>query len=180
MQDPPELSQLTEPCQHWAKQSKEWQATPFSKMRDQLGRTSEESVWLGLSYAELMARFIKCGSIGDSTPGRANLCRLVLLNCTTMARNSSPLKLSEVLREYLRKAGLSAPIGRAQAVVAWEDLAGPQIMRVTDSVWVRDKKLFVKLTSSVWRHELHMQRFDWLAKLHSALGSEEITEIVFR
>jgi len=97
-----------------------------------------------------------------------------------MARTSSPIKLSEVLRVYLQKAGLSAPIGRARVVVAWEDLAGPQIMRVTDSVWVRDKKLFVKLTSSVWRHELHMQRIDWLARLHDSLGSEEITEIIFR
>ncbi len=91
-----------------------------------------------------------------------------------------PTKLSDVLADYLRRAGLSAPIGRARAVIAWEDLAGAQIARVTDSVWVKDKKLYVKLRSSVWRHELHMQRFEWLEKLHESLGSEEITEIVFR
>ena len=65
-------------------------------------------------------------------------------------------------------------------VDAWGIVAGPQVVAVTDTVWVRGGKLFVKVTSSTWRHELHLQRLQWRVKLNEHLGGDFVDEVIFR
>ncbi len=92
----------------------------------------------------------------------------------------NPRPLGAVLREVIERLGLKSRIEAAQVVETWAALAGPQINRVTDAVWVRDGTLYVKLTSAAWRHTLHLQREQWRLRLNEALGKPLIQEIVFR
>ncbi len=92
----------------------------------------------------------------------------------------NPRPLGAVLKEVIERLGLKSRIEAAQVVETWAALAGPQINRVTDMVWVRDGTLYVKLTSAAWRHTLHLQREQWRLRLNEALGKPLIQEIVFR
>ncbi|CAM3206595.1 DUF721 domain-containing protein [Rhodothermus bifroesti] len=92
----------------------------------------------------------------------------------------NPRPLGAVLKEVIERLGLKSRIEAAQVVETWAALAGPQINRVTDAVWVRDGTLYVKLTSAAWRHTLHLQREQWRLRLNEALGKPLIQEIVFR
>ncbi len=65
-------------------------------------------------------------------------------------------------------------------VDAWGVIAGPQVVAVTDSVWVKGNKLFIKVTSSPWRHELHLQRMQWKMKLNEHLEGDFVDEVIFR
>ncbi len=75
--------------------------------------------------------------------------------------------------------GIQHKLDEVRTIESWAALAGPHINAATASVWIRGDKLFVKLTSSVWRQELHLQRAQWRTQLNEALGAELVREIVF-
>lgn len=55
----------------------------------------------------------------------------------------------------------------------------PMKAQVTSSRLEKDR-LFVRVTSSAWRHELHAQRKQWCERLNNELGRRAVREIVFR
>jgi hypothetical protein len=57
-------------------------------------------------------------------------------------------------------------------------MVGTSLNRVTDSAWVKGDELHLKIRSSTWRQEIHLQRSKWLSRLHEELGEELVTEIV--
>lgn len=91
-----------------------------------------------------------------------------------------PQKLGSVLKEVIDRYGYRERIDQVRAVEAWAFVAGPQINRVTETVWVKGATLFVQLSSASWRQQLHMQRREWCTRLNEDLGSDVIEEIVFR
>lgn len=97
-----------------------------------------------------------------------------------MARGDRPQKLGNVLDRLIDRLGLRDKIRETEAVEAWADLAGPQVNQVTESAWLKGDRLFVKISSSAWRHELHVSRREWLEKLNERLDEPFVEEIVFR
>lgn len=97
-----------------------------------------------------------------------------------MSLYKGPQSLGAVLGEVIRSLGIQQKLDEARIVEAWADLVGPQINNVTDSAWVKETTLYVKITSSVWRQELHMQRGAWCKRLNTHLGAKLVTDIVFR
>lgn len=97
-----------------------------------------------------------------------------------MSASHKPQRLGAILRGVIDGQGYRQGIDEARAVAAWETVVGPQINGVTDGLWVKEGKLFVRLRSAVWRHHLHLQREAWRTRLNAELGREVITEIVFR
>jgi predicted nucleic acid-binding Zn ribbon protein len=93
---------------------------------------------------------------------------------------SGAQRLGAVISEIIDRYGYRDQIDAVRAVETWAYLAGPQINRVTEKVWVKSGKLVVELNSAAWRQQLHMQRGDWCERLNAELGAEVIDEIVFR
>ncbi len=91
-----------------------------------------------------------------------------------------PQPLGQLLKEIIDRWGLQPRVDAAHIIETWAALAGPQINRVTASAWVRNRKLYVRLTSAAWRHTLHLQRAQWCARLNEALGTPMVDEIVFK
>ena len=88
--------------------------------------------------------------------------------------------LGDALGDLIDQMGIKQKLDEANAIEAWYQIAGPTINEVTESVWVERKKLLVKVSSSVWRQELHLQRSAWLKRLNEAAGHDVVHEIVFR
>lgn len=93
---------------------------------------------------------------------------------------NKPRPLGEVLKEVIAQLDVQAEIDEARVVETWASLAGEDINRVTESVWMKDSTLYVKITSAAWRQELHMSRRKWRERLNGALDTEPVDEIVFR
>jgi len=93
---------------------------------------------------------------------------------------SSPEALTAVLDQLIDRLGYREKIDEVRAVESWAHIAGPQINRITDKAWVKDRTLHVNLSSAAWRQQLHMQRREWCRRLNDDLGSEIIDQIVFR
>lgn len=88
--------------------------------------------------------------------------------------------LGDALGDLVKQLGIKQKLDETRAIESWYQIAGPTINEVTESVWIARKKLFVKVSSSVWRQELHLQRQAWLQRLNETAGSNVVQEIVFR
>lgn len=97
-----------------------------------------------------------------------------------MARSHAPQALGAVLQELIDKMGLRRKLDEARIVETWAALAGPQINAVTDTAWVKHDTLYVKISSAAWRHELHLRRHEWRARLNDHLGATLVRDLVFR
>jgi len=97
-----------------------------------------------------------------------------------MAFGDKPQSLGDVLQDLIEKMGLQHRIDGARVVEAWAFVAGPQVNAVTDNAWYRKGKLYVRIRSAAWRHELHLRRNEWLRRVNEELGRDIVQEIVFR
>ena len=97
-----------------------------------------------------------------------------------MAARRGPQPLSNALADAIQALGIGRKMDEARTVEGWAILAGPQINAVTHTAWVKGRRLYVKIASSAWRHELHLQRRQWRRRLNDHLGADLVEEIVFR
>jgi predicted nucleic acid-binding Zn ribbon protein len=91
-----------------------------------------------------------------------------------------PRPLGEVLKEVIDQLGVQDKIDEARVIELWAAIAGDDINRVTESVWMKGATLYVKVTSAAWRQELHMSRRQWRDRLNGEFESDPVEEIVFR
>jgi hypothetical protein len=75
---------------------------------------------------------------------------------------------------------MSRGIDQAEAVQAWDDIANAPLRAVTEKVWVSGGVMHVKITSSTWRQELHLEASAWCEKVNSHVGKKVIRSIEFR
>jgi len=97
-----------------------------------------------------------------------------------MSRYRSPSPLAPLLSAVIGDLGIQRRFDEARTVEGWAVIAGLQINGVTERAWVKGDRLFIKITSAAWRHELHLQRRAWMNRLNEHLGDDLVGEIVFR
>ena len=97
-----------------------------------------------------------------------------------MSYYQKPRPLGSVLDAWVDRMGWKNKINESRVVESWAEIAGPLINGVTESAWMKNNILFVKISSAPWRHELHLNRVLWKNKLNEALGQEIVKEIIFR
>ncbi len=96
-----------------------------------------------------------------------------------MALRGHPTALGALLENVIQDMGLRPRIDATRVVETWAVLAGPQICAVMEKAHFRDGALRVHLTSSAWRHALHLQRGTWRTRLNEELGDDLVQEIRF-
>jgi predicted nucleic acid-binding Zn ribbon protein len=89
-----------------------------------------------------------------------------------------PTPIGDVLKGFLREKGLESRVERAQVLVEWASLVGPQIASVTEPRQVtEDGTLFVGVKTHGWMTELSMMERTLLAKINAVEGRPPIRKI---
>ena len=88
--------------------------------------------------------------------------------------------IAELVRATCREEGLETPLNEFRLVKAWSKVLGPAVQSYTKEVKIYNQVLFVKVTSSVLRQELHMNRKSLVRKLNDYVKAQVITDIVLR
>lgn len=88
--------------------------------------------------------------------------------------------LSDVIRQVLREHQLDRPLNEKRLIESWPLVLGTNIMQYTSELVVKNRILYVTLTSSVLRHDLFMSREEIKKSLNDRVGVEVIVDIVFR
>ncbi|MBN2660482.1 MAG: DUF721 domain-containing protein [Tannerellaceae bacterium] len=97
-----------------------------------------------------------------------------------MKRNNSQ-KLGDLLRDFFEEnSELYDKMMEIRIQRSWKEVLGPMVMQYTRTVYVRDKVLYVYLTSSVLRSELILCREKLVKSLNEYAGSSVIKDIVIR
>ena len=94
-----------------------------------------------------------------------------------MRRQNTQL-LKDVLQDIVRTEGLEPKLQEARLLVHWDELLGQTVARATHNKYIRDRKLFVQLRSSIVRQQLFMIRNEIMEKLNQHVGVKMIDEIV--
>lgn len=95
-------------------------------------------------------------------------------------RRSNTQSLSEVLRDFVKGTSIEKKLKEVDVVQSWESLLGKTIAHYTKNVTLRNKTLFVEITSSVVKNELFMMREEIRRKLNEKAGEELVEKIIFK
>lgn len=94
-------------------------------------------------------------------------------------RKKEVAPLQEAFDELLKAYRLKDKFNERQVIQAWPEIMGSTVASRTDSLFVRDKKLFVKITSGPVKKELSMNRSKVLTLIETQFGKGVIEEVVF-
>jgi predicted nucleic acid-binding Zn ribbon protein len=95
-------------------------------------------------------------------------------------RRSKTISIAEAIGDYIRALNLEDKLGEAAVINSWEETVGRAISSRTKKIYIKDKVLYVHLSSSVVRNELLMLRTALKEKINIKAGQEVITDIVLR
>jgi len=93
--------------------------------------------------------------------------------------SSAPRLLGDILPETLRKKSIHLPMKDRPLIDAWNRAVGPQIGAKAQPDRLRDDVLYVRVSTSVWMHELQFMKQDIIARLNEVLGSAAVSQIRF-
>lgn len=94
-------------------------------------------------------------------------------------RKPNDITLKDAITKMLNVYRLRGKYDETGVVAHWPDLMGKAIANRTTQIYVSNKKLFVRLESSVIKNELLMVKTGIIQKLNERAGSDVINEIVF-
>ncbi len=92
----------------------------------------------------------------------------------------SEQKIGSLLDQFIRANRLEKGLAEYRVKKAWNELLGVSVSKATQSLYIQNKILFVKLYSSVLRNELSMIKSDIIIRLNESAGSDIIEDIIIK
>ena len=93
-------------------------------------------------------------------------------------RKPNDKSIKEAMDQLLRVYKLQQKFDETALIAAWPEMMGVAIANRTKELYIRQKKLFVRVESSVIKNELMMMRSQIIEKMNERAGAEVIVEIV--
>ena len=94
-------------------------------------------------------------------------------------RNSNTQSIKEVIDELINAYKLRGKMNEVRLQHSWEELMGKPVANRTKEIYLRDKKLFIRLTSSSLKEELFYSSDKIIKTLNELLEGEYIEEVKF-
>lgn len=88
------------------------------------------------------------------------------------------LNMKEAIEQMLKVYRLDRKFEETSLISAWPELIGPAIANRTTQIYIRDKKLYVKVESAVIKHELMLMRTQILGRMNEYIGKVVVEELI--
>ncbi len=95
-----------------------------------------------------------------------------------MSVRGNDITIKEAIEKMLDVYKLRRKFDETALISAWPQLMGKAIANRTKQLYIRDKKLFVKVESSVIKHELLLMRSQIIGRMNEHVGQVVIEELV--
>ncbi|MFV0590224.1 MAG: DUF721 domain-containing protein [Draconibacterium sp.] len=95
-------------------------------------------------------------------------------------RRSNTQSLSEVLKEYIEHTRIERKLKEVDVVQGWETLLGKTFAHYTRNIYIRNRILYVEISSAVVKNELFLMREEICRRINENAGSQLIDRIVFK
>jgi predicted nucleic acid-binding Zn ribbon protein len=94
-------------------------------------------------------------------------------------RKTNDKSLKEAIEQMLNVYKIKRRYDETGVVAAWPELVGKSVANRTKELFIRDKKLFLRIESSVIKHELMLMRSQIIDKINTEAKGILVEEIVF-
>lgn len=91
-----------------------------------------------------------------------------------------PKALGDVLGKFLDQYPHKKKLRQGMAIHQWANIVGETIAENTKSLKFEGNRLVIKMSSSVWRHEVHSQRYTIMGKVNKKVGDTIVEDIIVR
>lgn len=91
-----------------------------------------------------------------------------------------PQSLKELIRSYLKDFPEKKRLKKGMILSLWPVVVGEAIAHQSDNLHFEGDKLIVNVNDTMWRHELHMQRYAIMKKLNKEVQENIVKEIIVR
>ena len=96
-----------------------------------------------------------------------------------LKRTSNEAPLKEVIDRWLRAYRLDGKMKELDIIAAWPEMMGTAVAHRTKEIKIRNKKLYLKIDSSVMRDELAYGKQVIIERVNEKAGSEIINDVWF-
>jgi len=94
-------------------------------------------------------------------------------------RKANDKSLKDAIEQMLNVYKIKRRFDETAIVSAWPDLVGKSVANRTKELFIKDKRLFLRIESSVIKNELLMMRNQIIQKINDDAKTELVVEIVF-
>lgn len=95
-------------------------------------------------------------------------------------RKSQTRQIGEVILDLLKEMQIDRKLREVSLINQWEAIMGKMVSSRTSNIYIRNKILYVQLTSSVLKTELLMMRQQIIDRLNENAKDKLIENIVIR
>lgn len=96
-----------------------------------------------------------------------------------MSKNrGNDINIKQAIDQMLDTYKIRKKFDETALVAAWPEIIGSAIANRTQQLYVRDRKLYVKVESAVVKNELVLMRSMIISRLNEHVGQEVIEEII--
>ena len=95
-------------------------------------------------------------------------------------RHKEHQNMSEALKAFVETNKLQGGFDKIDVREAWEELMGNGVNNYTTNILLKNKTLYVQLSSSVLREELSYGKTKIIAMINEHLGKPLVQELVLR
>ena len=93
-------------------------------------------------------------------------------------RKTYTQNISDVIQDYLKEMNLDNKLKEVHVVNSWEQIIGRTIAKATRNIYIKDKKLFLKIDSSVIKNELLIIKDGLIKRINEFADEELVKDIV--
>ncbi len=95
-------------------------------------------------------------------------------------RRSKTQKIEELVKLILKEQGLDVKLKELELIKAWENVIGKNVANATTNLYIKNRKLFVHVRSSIVRNELMLIKPGLIQALNKEVNDKVIDDMVIR
>ena len=94
-------------------------------------------------------------------------------------RKANDKLLKEAFEQMLKVYKIKRRFDETAIVAHWSEIVGNAVANRTKEIYIHDRKLFLRIESSVIKNELILMRAQIIEKINSEAGDEIVNDIIF-
>ena len=95
-------------------------------------------------------------------------------------KKQDALPIGDIISQFISEKNFGQKLDETQVMRLWPRIAGETVNSYTQSMYVHNRTLYVRLSSAGLRNELTMLRNELLTRINAEFGHRVIDNIIFR
>lgn len=96
-----------------------------------------------------------------------------------MKRKQNLVSLSEGISSFIERFGYQEQVRESQVIDAWHVQMGDFVKNMTETIFVKNQVLYVRLTSPAFKSEFSYGKTKIIAHINESLGEDYLKDVHF-